>query len=63
MTGNRLLDLVRLEGQKVGISLIDGSRMDDCHLVFAGRDRVWVYVNGHDEFVSSTTVSDFWETY
>jgi len=62
MTGHRLPDLVRLEGRRVGISLKDGSRIDDCQLVFAGRDRVWVFVNGRDTFVSATTVSDFWES-
>ena len=62
MAGHRLPDLVRLEGRRVGISLKDGSRIDDCQLVFAGRDRVWVFVNGRDTFVSATTVSDFWES-
>jgi len=62
MTGHRLPDLVRLEGRRVGISLKDGSRIDDCQLVFAGRDRVWVFVNGRDTFVTATTVSDFWES-
>ena len=62
MTGHRLPDLVRLEGRRVGISLKDGSRIDDCQLVFAGRDRVWVFVNGRDTFVSATTVCDFWES-
>jgi hypothetical protein len=62
MTGHRLRDLVRLEGRRVGISLTDGSRIDDCQLVFAGQDRVWVFVNGRDTFVSATRVSDFWES-
>jgi len=62
MTGHRLPDLVNLEGHRVGIALTDGSRIDDCQLVFAGRDRVWVFANGHDEFVSSSTVCDFWES-
>ena len=62
MTRNRLSDLVRLEGQQVGIALIDGSRIDDCQLVFAGRDRVWVFVNGQDTFVNASIVCDFWES-
>jgi len=62
MTGHRLPDLVRLEGHRVGISLTDGSRMDDCQLVFAGRERVWVFTNGRDEFVKASTVCDFWES-
>jgi len=63
MTGHRLPDLVRLEGRRVGISLTDGSRIDDCQLVFAGRDRVWVFVNGRDAFVRATNVCDFWESF
>jgi hypothetical protein len=63
MTGQRLRDLIRLEGRQVGLSLTDGSRIDDCQLVFAGHDRVWVFVNGQDTFVSATTVSDFWESF
>ena len=62
MTGHRLRDLIRLEGRQVGLSLTDGSRIDDCQLVFAGDDRVWVFVNGRDTFVRATTVSDFWES-
>ena len=61
MTGHRLQDLIRLEGQHVGLALDDGSRIDDCQLVFAGRDRVWVYENGRDTFVALPTVRDFWE--
>ena len=60
MTGHRLSDLARLEGRRVGIALSDGSRIDDCQLVFAGRDRVWVFSNGTDEWVSAATVCDFW---
>ena len=61
MTG-QLRDLALLEGHRVSIALTDGSRIDDCQLVFAGRDRVWVFVNGRDTFVNATTVSDFWES-
>jgi len=62
MTGHRLSDLERLEGRRVGIALSDGSRIDDCQLVFAGRDRVWVFSNGADEWVNAAKVCDFWET-
>jgi hypothetical protein len=61
MTG-RLRDLVLLEGHRVGMTLTDGSRIDDCHLVFAGDDRVWVFEDGHDTFVSTASVWDFWES-
>jgi len=62
MTGHRLPDLERLEGRRVGIALSDGSRIDDCQLVFAGRDRVWVFTNGCDEWLSAARVCDFWES-
>ena len=62
MTGHRLPDMVRLEGHRVGIALTDGSRIDDCQLVFAGRDSLWVFINGDDAFVSASTVRDFWES-
>ena len=61
MKGQRLKDLIRLEGRHVGLCLSDGSRIDDCQLVFAGRERVWVYENGRDTFVAARTVADFWE--
>ena len=62
MTGQRLRELVQLEGHRVGISLTDGSRIDDGQLVFAGNDRVWLFVNGKDAFVNASTVCDFWES-
>ena len=62
MTGHRLPDLMRFEGHRVGIALTDGSRIDDCQLVFAGRDRVWVFSNGRDKWLNATTVCDFWES-
>jgi len=61
MTG-QLRDLVLLEGRRVGIALIDGSRIDDCHLVFADEERVWVFENGRDTFVRASRVCDFWES-
>ena len=57
----RLRDLERLEGHRIGIALVDGSRIDDGQLVFAGIDRVWLLVDGRDMFVSAASVSDFWE--
>jgi hypothetical protein len=62
MNGRHLQDLIRLEGRHVGLVLSDGSRIDDCQLVFAGRERVWVYANGRDSFVAAPTVIDFWES-
>jgi hypothetical protein len=62
MTGQHVRDLVRLEGRRVGIALIDGSRIDDCQLVFAGNERVWVFANGRDAWLSASAVCDFWES-
>jgi len=53
-----------LEGHRVSIALIDGSRIDDCELISAGRrddDRLWVYTNGADTFVLRAEVADLWE--
>src|SRR5205814_641559 len=39
----------KFEGRQVSVALADGSRIDDCSLVSAGRgraDTVWVFVNG-----------------
>ncbi len=61
MTRQRRTELDHLEGRQVSLSLIDGSRIDDCQLVLAGRQKLWVFVNGHDTFVSVDCVTDFWE--
>ena len=45
----------------MNLSLIDGSRIDDCQLVLAGRFKLWVFVNGHDTFVRLDRVTDVWE--
>ena len=61
MTRQRRTELSYLEGRQVSLSLIDGSRIDDCQLVLAGRQKLWVFVNGHDAFVNVERVTDFWE--
>ena len=53
-----------LEGQRVSIALTNGSRIDDCALISAGRsgdDRLWLYCNGADTFVARAEVTDIWE--
>jgi hypothetical protein len=53
-----------LEGRHVNICLADGSRLDDCELVSAGRPGVpslWLYANGADTFVALVDVTDVWE--
>ena len=65
MTDDRLQLLTRhLEGQRVGVSLVDGSRFDDCQLVSVGRhgaESLWLYTNGADTFVTIQDVTDVWE--
>jgi hypothetical protein len=62
----RLGEIVkRLEGQPVNIALADGSRIDDCQLISAGRPgapTLWLYSNGADRFVPLVQVRDVWET-
>jgi hypothetical protein len=45
----------------VNVALVDGSRIDDCQLVLAGKAKLWVFVNGHDSFVLVDAVTDVWE--
>ena len=65
MTADRIVSLTRgLEGHRVSIALVNGSRIDDCALVSAARggdDRLWLYSNGADTFVPLTEVTDLWE--
>ena len=61
MTRERRATLSRLEGRQVNVALVDGSRIDDCQLVLAGRAKLWVFVNGQDSFVRVDAVTDVWE--
>jgi hypothetical protein len=64
MTKNGFSDLKALEGGQVSLALADGSRIDDCQLVSAGRGRtgtLWVYTNGCDAFLSAEDIVDLWE--
>jgi hypothetical protein len=48
----------------VSVALSDGSRIDDCHLVSAGRHRVrslWLFAHGLDTFVALDEILDLWE--
>ncbi len=49
----------------MSLALHDGSRIDDCQLVSAGRSRlakVWLFINGHDAFIPRDGIADVWET-
>jgi hypothetical protein len=59
----RIEEFRRLEGQQVSMALADGSRIDDCSLVSAGRGpakTIWVYVNGIDAFLQPAHVVAVW---
>jgi hypothetical protein len=50
-----------LEGRRVSIALIDGSRIDDCEIVSAGRPTtrtLWVCLDGTDVFIAIAEVAD-----
>jgi len=65
MTVERAVHLIgHLEGHRVSLALADGSRIDDCQLVSAGRgnaDTLWLY-GGQDLFVPVGQVIDLWES-
>ncbi len=64
MRKHQLTGIRALEGRHVGLALSDGSRIDDCELVSAGRHEVgtlWVFTNGEDTFVPLRDVLDLWE--
>ena len=64
MTVERVIHLIgHLEGHRVNLALIDGSRLDDCELVSAGHGTptLWLFVNGSDVFVPVGEVTDAWE--
>ena len=57
-------DLRDLEGRQVSAALRDGTRIDDCQLVSAGRATMrslWLFINGVDAFMPWDDVVDVWE--
>jgi hypothetical protein len=58
MTATRT-ELRALEGQQVSLTLTDGTHMDACSLVSAGRasvGTVWVFAEGDDTFIPLSEV-------
>ena len=56
--------LQQWEGRQVSVALADGSRIDDCQLVSAGRNgaaSLWLFTNGADRFVALADVTALWE--
>jgi hypothetical protein len=65
MTRERVNQFRWLEGRRVSLALRDGSRIDDCQLISAGRHGVsslWLFSNGRDIFVTLDSVVEMWET-
>lgn len=62
MTAEQHRTLRRLEGRAVGLSLADGSRLDDVSLVSARSKTLWVITNGEDTFLPVDQVIDAWES-
>jgi hypothetical protein len=55
--------LRKYEGRWISLSLIDGSRIDECQLISVGRHRngtLWVYSNGDDQFIALSDIVDYW---
>ena len=57
-------NLRKWEGRQISVALTDGSRLDDCQLVSAGRNgagSLWLFTNGSDVFVPLAHVTAVWE--
>jgi hypothetical protein len=61
MTAEQKRGLRGLEGHKVHLALVDGSRIDDADLVSARGTTLWLFTNGEDAFVRADEVVDVWE--
>jgi len=64
MSTEGLPRLRALEGRQVNVAFRDGSRIDDCQLVSAGRPgtgTVWIFAGGMDVFLPLSTIVDCWE--
>ena len=65
MANTGVAEFIRcLEGRRVSVALVDGSRLDDCDLVSAGRhgvDSLWLVADGVDRFVALADVAEVWE--
>ncbi len=64
MSDEQINQLRVLEGRHVSLALRDGSRIDDCQLVSAGRAgvrTVWIFTKGLDMFLPLNDLIDVWE--
>ena len=55
--------LAALVGSDVSVSLLDGTRLDDCQLVSFSRrlTTAWLVHSGCDVFVPIDTITDVWD--
>ena len=64
MSPQALRSFRHLEGHHVSVALGDGSRLDDCELVSAGRGdnaTLWLHDGHDDRMVQARDVLDLWE--
>jgi hypothetical protein len=62
MTAQQKRGLRGLEGHKVHLALLDGSRIDEAYLVSGRGSTLWLFTNGEDTFVPADRVIEVWET-
>ena len=63
MSPQTLRSFRHLEGRHVSVSLGDGSRLDHCELVSAGRGTaatLWLHDGQDDRMVAASDVVDLW---
>jgi len=64
MSPRTLRSFRHLEGHHVSVALADGSRLDDCELVSAGRGAaasIWVHDGIDDRILPAADIIDLWE--
>ena len=64
MSPRTLRSFRHLEGHHVSVALADGTRLDDCELVSAGRGAaasIWVHDGLDDRIVEAEDILDVWE--
>ena len=64
MSPQTLRSFRHLEGHHVSVALCDGSRLDDCELVSAGRAgnaTLWLHDGADDRMVQAVDIVEVWE--
>lgn len=64
MSPRTLRSFRHLEGHHVSVALADGTRLDDCELVSAGRGAaasIWLHDGLDDRIVEAADIVDVWE--